>query len=570
MPRYRSETWFSGNDIDALMHRAWIRTEGFSKELFQGRPVIGIANSWSELTNCNAHLRIVAEAVKRGVWQAGGFPMEFPTISLGEMLMKPTAMLYRNLMAMDVEESIRAYPLDGVVMLGGCDKTVPAALMGAASTNIPALMLTGGPMLNGHWKGEEIGISDCWRVGEEMKIGRFTEEQAAEFESCLGRSAGHCQVMGTASTMACMTEALGMTLPGAAAIPAADSRRNQMAEAVGRQIVQLVNDDIKPSDILTREAFENAIRVLHALSGSTNAVIHLVAIAGRVGIELPLSLFDELSKTTPWLVNLRPAGRYMMEDFFYAGGVPALMQEMGDLLHQDALTVSGRTIKENIIDSTVNNRDVITSPSQPLGDAQGLVVLRGNLCPNGAILKQAAATPELLQHEGIAVVFEDFEDMHSRIDDPNLEINEHSVMVMKNGGPKGAPGMPEWGNLPLPSKLLQKGIRDLLRISDARMSGTSYGTVVLHVSPESGIGGPLAAVQNGDRIRLDTAGRKLDLLVDNRTIEARLAEWKPRAPRYTRGFGHMFVEQVLQAEEGCDFAFLQGQSDVERSAKAHG
>ena len=570
MARYRSETWFSGNDIDALMHRAWIRSEGFTKEVFQGRPVIGIANSWSELNNCNAHLRIVAEAVKRGVWQAGGFPMEFPTISLGEMLMKPTAMLYRNLMAMDVEESIRGYPLDGVVMLGGCDKTVPAALMGAASANVPALMLTGGPMLNGHWNGKEVGISDCWRIHDEMKVGRFSDEQVAEVESCLGRSSGHCQVMGTASTMACLTEALGMTLPGAAAIPAADSRRNQMAETVGRQIVQLVNDDIKPSDVLTPKAFENAIRVLHALSGSTNAVIHLIAIAGRVDIELPLSLFDELSKTTPWMVNLQPAGRYMMEDFFYAGGLPALMREMGDLLHQDVLTVSGRNVGENLGDAKIINSDVIASLAQPLGDAQGLVVLRGNLCPNGAILKQAAATPGLLQHEGVAVVFEDFEDMHARVDEPNLDIDENSVMVMKNGGPKGGPGMPEWGNLPLPTKLIERGVNDLVRISDARMSGTSYGTVVLHVSPESGVGGPLAAVRNGDRIHLDTAGRKLELLVEDREIQARLADWKPRPPRYGRGYGQMFLEHVLQAEEGCDFGFLKGQSDVERTAKAHG
>ena len=570
MGRYRSEDWFSGNDVNAMMHRAWIRTQGFTREVFQDRPVIGIANSWSELNNCNAHLRIVAEAVKRGVWQAGGFPLEFPTISLGEMLMKPTAMLYRNLMAMDVEESIRGYPIDGVVMLGGCDKTVPAALMGAASANVPALMLTGGPMLNGNWNGKDVGVSDCWGIHDQMKLGRFSEEQVAEAESCLGRSSGHCQVMGTASTMACMTEALGMTLPGAAAIPAADSRRNQAAEAAGRQIVQLVNDDIKPSDILTRPAFENAIRVLHALSGSTNAVIHLVAIAGRVGVDLPLSLFDELSRTTPWLLNLKPAGQYMMEDFFYAGGLPALMRELGDLLDTDLLTVSGGTVADNLVHARNVNPEVIASRDEPLGEAQGLVVLSGNLCPNGAVLKQAAATQELLQHEGSAVVFEDFEDLHARVDDPDLEIDERSIMVLKNAGPKGAPGMPEWGHLPLPKKLLERGVSDLVRISDARMSGTSYGTVVLHVSPESGVGGPLAAVRTGDRIRLDTTGRKLDLLVEENEIAHRLSEWQPRPPRYTRGYGQMFVEHVLGAEAGCDFDFLRGQSDVKVIAKTYG
>ncbi len=570
MGRYRSENWFARDDVNGFMHRAWIRSEGFTEEVFKGRPVIGIANSWSELNNCNSHLRTVAEAVKRGVWQAGGFPLEFPVISLGEALMKPTAMLYRNLMAMDVEENIRGYPLDGVVMLGGCDKTVPAPLMGAASANIPSLMVTGGPMLNGHWAGKEVGVSDCWRIHDELRAGRMTEEEVAEVESCLSRSSGHCQVMGTASTMACMTEALGMTLPGAAAIPAADSRRNQIAEAAGRQIVQLVNDDIKPSDILTRKAFENAIRVLHAISGSTNAVIHLIAIAGRVGVDLPLSLFDDLSESTPWLLNLKPAGQFMMEDFFYAGGLPALMKELGDLIHLDALTVSTKTVRENIAGARNVNQNVIAPGGEPLGESQGLVVLRGNLCPNGAILKRAAATPELLQHEGVAIVFENFEELHERIDDPDLEIDEHSVMVMKNGGPKGAPGMPEWGHLPLPKKLLERGVDDLVRISDARMSGTSYGTVILHVSPESAISGPLAAARTGDRIRLDTANRTLDLLVEEREIERRVEEWKPRAPRYERGYGQLFLRHVLQAEEGCDFDFLKGSSEVETSAQTYG
>lgn len=569
MGTYRSENWFARKDLDGFLHRAWMKTEGFSDELFRGRPVIGIGNSWSEFTNCNVHLRQVAEAVKRGVWQAGGFPLEFPTISLGEALMKPTAMLYRNLMAMDVEESIRGNPIDGVVLLAGCDKTVPAGLMGAASVNLPTLMITGGPMLNGHWRNQALGVTDCWRIQEEMRAGRMTDEELAEVESCVSRSSGHCMVMGTASTMACMVEALGMTLPGAAAIPAADSRRYQIAEAAGRRIVEMVKANVRPSDILTRQAFENAIRVLHAISGSTNAVIHLVAIAGRIGVELPLSIFDELARTTPWLVNLKPAGQFMMEDFFYAGGLPPVMKELGDLLHLDVRTVSGQTVRENVARARIVNDQVIARREAPLGADGGLVVLRGNICPNGAVLKKAAASSRLLQHEGRAVVFEDVGELQQRIDDPNLQIDENSVMVLKNAGPKGGPGMPEWGHLPIPRKLLARGVNDLARISDARMSGTAYGTVVLHVSPESAIGGPLAAVRTGDRIQLDVANRKLTLRVEDREIQRRLEQWRPRSPHYQRGYGQMFLNHVLQAEEGCDFDFLRGRSDAESVARTY-
>lgn len=567
---YRSENWFGRRDVDGFLHRAWVKTEGFTDEVFKNRPVIGISNSWSELTNCNAHLRLVAEAVKRGVWQAGGFPLEFPTMSLGEALMKPTAMLYRNLMSMDVEETIRANPIDGVVMLAGCDKTVPANLMGAASVNVPALMITGGPMLNGHWRNREVGVTDCWRINEELRAGRMSEEEVQEVESCVGRSSGHCMVMGTASTMACVVEALGMTLPGGAAIPAPDSRRYQMAEAAGRQIVELVKANIRPSDILTRKAFENAIRVLHAISGSTNAVIHLIALAGRIGVDLPLSIFDDLSRDTPWLVNLKPAGQFMMEDFYYAGGLPGMMNEIPDLLHLDAMTASARTVRDNIAGAEVVNREVIARRDGPLRADGGLVVLRGNICPNGAILKQAAATERLLQHEGPAVVFEDFEELHRRVDDPDLNIDENSVMVLKNAGPKGGPGMPEWGHLPIPKKLLTRGVSDLVRISDARMSGTAYGTAILHVSPESAVGGPFAAVRTGDRIELDVKNRRLTLKVEDREISRRLEGWRPRSSRYTRGYGQMFLNHVLQADQGCDFDFLRGRSEVETATQTYG
>ena len=560
----RSRTWFGRRDLDGFIHRSWLKTEGFSDILFDGRPVVGIANSWSEMTNCNAHLRQVADAVKRGVLSAGGFPLEFPTISLGEVLMKPTTMLFRNLMAMDVEECIRAYPMDSVVLLSGCDKTTPAMLMGAISADIPSIMLTGGPMLRGEWRGERLGSgTDAWRLWAERRAGNLTDEELSEAESCMHRSAGHCMVMGTASTMASVVEALGMTLPGNAAVPAPDSRRLRLAELTGRRAVEMaLAGGPRPSEILTAQAFDNAIRVLHAIGGSTNAVIHLMAFAGRLGLPLRLERFDELSRTTPFLVNLKPSGTYLMEDFYYAGGLPAVVNELLPLLHGDALTVNGKTIAENTAGARCYNRDVIRPLAEPLGAEGGLVVLFGNLCPDGAILKQSAASPHLLRHRGKAVVFSDHADLHRRIDDPNLPVDEHSVLVLQHAGPKGAPGMPEWGAAPIPRRLLERGVRDMVRISDARMSGTSYGTVVLHVAPESAVGGPLALVKDGDEIELDVPARTLTLRVPDEELARRRAAWRPRPPHFTRGYGHLFLEHVLQANEGADFDFLRGRTPV--------
>ena len=561
----RSSEWFDRRDLDGFLHRSWLKSTGVTNETFRGRPVIGICNSWSELVNCNVHLRGLAQAVKRGVLQAGGFPLEFPVMSLGESLMKPTTMLYRNLMAMDVEESIRAYPLDGVVLLTGCDKTNPASIMGAASANVPAIVVTGGPMLNGRWRGKELGsCSDCWHYNEELRAGRITEAEFEEIENAMSRSNGHCMTMGTASTMACVTEALGLTLPGAAAIPAVDSRRAQVAEAAGRQIVELVDGDLKPSDVLTRPAFENAIRVLHAISGSTNAILHLIAYAGRVGVDLPLDLFDDLCRSTPWLVDLKPAGRHLMEDFYYAGGLPAVMAQIADLLDLDALTVTGKTLGENLAEAPTEivDREVIRAADDPLDAGGSLVVLRGSLCPDGAVMKISAADPRLLRHEGPAVVFEDIHDLAGRVDDDGLDIDENSVMVLRNGGPVGAPGMPEWGHLPIPAKLLKRGVTDLLRISDARMSGTSYGAVVLHVAPESAVGGPMALVETGDRIRLDVEERRLDLLVEEQELARRREAWRPPERKDDRGYRRLYEDRVLQANEGCDFDFLRGRSPV--------
>jgi L-arabonate dehydrase len=559
----RSAEWFERRDLDGFLHRSWLKSSGVSDETFRGRPLIGICNSWSELVNCNVHLRGLAESVKRGVLQAGGFPLEFPVLSLGESLMKPTTMLYRNLMAMDVEESIRAYPLDGVVLLTGCDKTNPASIMGAASADIPSIVVTGGPMLNGRWRGLEIGsCSDCWHYHEELRAGRITEADWVEIENSMSRSNGHCMTMGTASTMACVTEALGLTLPGGAAIPAVDSRRRHLAEAAGRQIVALVDEGLTPSQILTREAFENAIRVLHAISGSTNAILHLIAYAGRVGVELPLQLFDDLAGSTPWLVDLKPAGRHLMEDFFYAGGVPAVMVQIADLLHTDAITVTGKTVADNIAGAEIVNTDVIRTREEPLGEVGSLVVLRGNLCPSGAVMKVSAADSALLHHEGRAIVFEDIHDLAARIDDPALPCDATSVLVLRNAGPVGAPGMPEWGHLPIPAKLLKQGVTDLLRISDARMSGTSYGAVVLHVAPESAVGGPLALVHDGDLIRLDVAQRSLELVVDEAELETRRTSWQPPAPTDERGYRRLHADHVLQADQGCDFDFLRGKTAV--------
>jgi dihydroxy-acid dehydratase len=560
----RSARWFGANDLAGFMHRASLHAEGISRAALEGRPIIGICNSWSELVNCNLHFRGLAEAAKRGVMQAGGLPLEFPTIGLGENLMKPTTMLYRNLMAMDVEESIRSYPLDGVVLLTGCDKTNPAAILGACSANVPAIVVTGGPMLNGHWRGKELGsCSDCWHYNEELRAGRISEDEFVEIENAMSRSNGHCMTMGTASTMACVTEALGLTLPGGAAIPAVDARRSQLAEAAGRQIVQLADRDLKPSDILTREAFENAIRALHAISGSTNAILHLIAYAGRLGVELPLALFDELCASTPWLVDLKPAGEHLMEDFYYAGGLPAVLEQIRDLLHLDALTVTGRTLGENLdsMPTEIIDTRVIRPRATPLDEGGSLVVLHGNLCPDGAVIKVSAADLRLLTHEGPALVFDGIHDLAARVDDPELDVDADTVMVLRGAGPVGAPGMPEWGHLPIPAKLLRQGVSDLVRISDARMSGTSYGAVVLHVAPESAIGGPLALVRTGDRIRLDVRARTLDLLVDAAELDRRRLEWTPPA-KDERGYRRLHQDHVLQANEGCDLDFLRGRSSV--------
>lgn len=554
----RSSQWFREPGYYGFARRAWLRSEGFPAGIFEGKPVIGICNSWSELNNCNAHLRQVAEAVKRGVWSAGGVALEFPTLSLGEMFLKPTSMLYRNLMAMDVEEAIRAHPLDGVVLLCGCDKTTPAQLMGAASADVPAILVPGGPMLAGQWRGRRLGSgTDGRKLYDDYRAGRISVEEWCEIEGCIARSAGHCTVMGTASTMTSLAEALGMTLPGCANIPAPDSRRLAAAEASGRRIVEMVWEDLRPSRILTPESFENAVTVNMALGGSTNAVIHLIAIAGRLGIDLPLAEFDRISRRTPLLANVKPSGEYLMEDFFYAGGLPALMKEVLPLLHGDCLTVTGKTVRDNIAAAECFDPDVIRPLSRPLHPEGGTVILYGNLAPDGAVLKQAAASPHLLRHRGPAYVFESYEQMRAEVDREDLPVGEHSVLVMKNCGPKGAPGMPEWGHVPIPKKLLERGVRDLVRISDARMSGTSFGTVVLHVAPESAVGGPLAAVRTGDEILLDVPARRLELCVPEEEIRRRLAAFTPPPPAYDRGYGKLFLEHVTQANLGCDFDFLR-------------
>ena len=554
----RSAEWFSGPEYYNFARRAWLRSEGFQHDVFEGKPVIGICNSWSELTNCNANLRQVAEAVKRGVWQAGGFPLEFPTISLGEMFMRPTSMLYRNLMAMDVEESIRANPLDGVVLLCGCDKTTPAQLMGAASADIPAIMVTSGPMLSGQWRDRKLGAgTDGRKLFDLFRTGRLSEEEWSEVEGCLARSTGHCTVMGTASTMASLAEAMGMTLPGCAAIPAPDSRRLAIAELSGRRIVEMVHADLKPSNIVTRESLENAITVHMALGGSTNAVVHLLAIAGRLGIALTLDDFDRISRRVPHLVNVKPSGEFLMEDFFEAGGVPAVMAEVLALLHPDCITANGQTVAENVSGAQCWNTKVIRSVQDPLSPEGGTAILYGNLAPDGAVLKPTAASPGLLQHRGRAVVFETHDQMREQIESEDLPVDRNSVLVMKNSGPKGAPGFPEWGQIPLPTKLLRQGIQDVVRVSDARMSGTSFGTVVLHVAPESAIGGPLACVQTGDEIILDTAGRRIDVNLVPGELERRTRSLVPPQPHYTRSYGSLFLQHIEQANLGCDFDFLK-------------
>lgn len=556
----RSQQWFGRQDRDGFAYRSWVKGKGVPHDQFDGRPVIGICNTFSELTPCNSHFRTLAEQVKIGVYEAGGFPLEFPVMSLGETLLRPTAMLYRNLASMDVEESIRGNPIDGVVLLMGCDKTTPSLLMGASSVNLPTIGVSGGPMLNGKWRGQELGSgTGVWSMSEQVRAGTLKLADFFEAESCMHRSHGHCMTMGTASTMASMVEALGIGLPGNAAYPAVDGRRNVIARNAGRRIVEMVHEDQKIGDVLTRQAFENAIRTLAAIGGSTNAVIHLIAIAGRLGVPLSVDDFDRLGSEMPCLVNLQPSGEHLMEDFCYAGGLPAVMKEIAPVLHLDARTANGRTVGENIADAQNVDPRVIKTVAQPFKANAGIAVLRGNLAPRGAVIKPSAATPALMQHTGRAVVFEDSDDFHRRIDDENLDVDETCILVLKNCGPKGYPGMAEVGNMPLPPKVLRKGITDMVRISDARMSGTAYGTVVLHTAPEAAAGGPLALVQNGDRITLDVAQRSLHLHVDEAELERRRAAWQPPTPPLQSGYWKLYIDHVLQADEGADLDFLRGQ-----------
>jgi dihydroxy-acid dehydratase len=556
----RSQHWFGGTSKDNFIHRSWMKSEGLPSDSFDGRPVIGICNTWSELTPCNQTFRELAQRVKHGVLQAGGFPVEFPVSSLGETLMRPTAMLYRNLASMDVEEALRAHPLDGVVLLAGCDKTTPATLMGAASVDLPTVVVSGGGMLNGNYRGQAIGSgTHVWKFSEAVNAGTMTLAQFMHAESAMSRSAGSCMTMGTASTMASLVEALGVALPSNAAIPAVDARRYELAQRTGRHIVDLVNRDVRLSQILTREAFENAIRVCGAIGGSTNAVIHLLAIAGRMGVPLTLDDWDRLGRNTPTIVNLMPSGKYLMEDFYYAGGLPVVMRRLLEAgkLHGDAMTVNGQTVAQNVGDAECFNDDVIRPLDSPLVEQGGLAVLRGNLAPNGAVIKPSAATASLLKHTGKAVVFEDIEHYKTRIEDPDLDIDANSVMVLKNCGPRGYPGMAEVGNMGLPAKLLKLGVTDMVRISDARMSGTAFGTVVLHVAPEAAAGGPLALVQDGDMIALDVAERKLQLLVSDEALAQRRAKWQA-PPEPASGYVRLYHRHVLQADQGADLDFLVG------------
>ena len=560
----RSREWFARQDKMGFYYRSWLRNRGLPDDQFDGRPVVGICNTWSELTPCNGHFRTIAEHVRHGILEAGGYPLEFPVLSLGETQMRPTAMLYRNLASMDVEEALRANPLDGVVLLMGCDKTTPALLMGAASVDLPAIGVSGGPMLSGHYRGQKIGSgTNTISMSEQLRAGEITLRQFHEAEGAMSRSAGSCMTMGTASTMASMVEALGIGLPTNAAIPAPDARRNQLARLAGRRIVEMVREDMRMSKILTRQAFENAIRTLAAIGGSTNAVVHLLAIAGRLGIPLTLEDFDRLASEVNCLVNLKPSGEHLMEDFYYAGGLPVVLRELVErgLLHGGAITANGRTLAENVAEAECWNRDVIHSYDAPFKPHAGIAILRGNLCPDGAVIKPSAASPHLLHHTGRAVVFESIEDLHHRINDEDLDIDESCVMVLKYCGPKGYPGMAEVGNMPLPPKLLRQGVRDMIRISDARMSGTAYGTVVLHVAPEAMAGGNLALVENGDMITLDVAARSLNLHVSDEVLAARRAAWMaPETPLAKRGYTKMYVEHVLQADKGVDLDFLVGNS----------
>ena len=565
----RSSNWFGRKGKDGFIYRAWMKNQGIPDYEFNNKPIIGICNTWSELTPCNAHFRELAESVKRGVSEAGGFPVEFPVMSLGETLIKPTAMLYRNLASMDVEESIRANPLDGVVLLCGCDKTTPSLVMGACSVNIPTIVVSGGPMLTGRHKGKSIGTSDVWRYHDDLRGNKILEEELISIEAAMCRSRGHCAVMGTASSMACMVEALGLSLPGNAAVPAADARRKVMAQLSGLRIVEMVKENLKPSDILIRKAFENAIMVNAAIGGSTNFVIHLLAIAGRIGVPLNLQDFDPLSANIPLLANLQPSGQYFMEDLFYAGGLPAVLQSLKDVLHGDCITVNGNTMKENFSKAECYNTDVITTMDKPFNDATGLAILHGNLCEEGAVIKPSAASAHLMQHTGKAIVFENIEEYKARIDDEDLNIDETNILVLKNVGPIGYPGMPEVGNMGLPKKLLEKGIHDMVRISDGRMSGTGFGTVVLHVSPEAATGNNFAVIRTGDVITLDVPNRTLHVDLTDDELERRKKEFIPAPPVTARGYVSLYVKHVQQAHLGADMDFLVGNSGSEVLRDSH-
>jgi dihydroxy-acid dehydratase len=571
MAKYRSSEWFGKKDKMGFIYRSWMKNQGFPEDMFDGRPVIGICNTWSELTPCNAHLRDLAESVKRGVYEAGGFPVEFPIMSLGETLLKPTAMLFRNLASMDAEESIRGNPIDGVVLLTGCDKTTPSTMMGAASVDLPTIVVPGGPMLNGKYQGKDIGSgTHVWKFTDDLKTEKMTYKEYSYAESCMSRSPGHCMTMGTASTMACMVESLGMCLSGAAAIPAVDSRKKVLAQLSGRRIVEMVKEDLRISKILTRKAFENAIKVNAAVGGSSNFIIHLTAIAGRIGVELNLEDFDTVGSKVPLLLNLMPSGKFLMEDFYYAGGLPVVINELKSVLHMDALTVTGKSHGDNVEGcETCYNPEVISPYKNPLIEEAGIVVLKGNLAINGAVIKPSAATPRLMKHKGRAVVFENIEDYHDRVDDPKLDIDETCVMVLKSVGPVGYPGMPEVGNMTLPKKLLDKGVTDMVRISDGRMSGTAYGTVILHVSPESAIGGNLAFVQNGDMIELDVSKKLIHLDVTEDELARRKANWKKPEYATERGYVNLYVKHVQQADKGADLDFLVGKSGSQVTRDSH-
>ena len=567
--KLRSQGWFGKTGKDGFIYRAWMKNQGIPDYEFRGKPVIGICNTWSELTPCNAHFRELAESVKRGISEAGGFPVEFPVMSLGETLIKPTAMLYRNLASMDVEESIRANPMDGVVLLCGCDKTTPSLVMGACSVNIPTLVVSGGPMLTGKYQGRDIGTSDVWRFNDAVRSGEMSQEELTVTEACMCRSRGHCAVMGTASTMACMVESLGLSLPGNAAIPAADSRRKVLAQMSGVRIVEMVKENLRMSDVLTREAFENAIITNAAIGGSTNFVIHLLAIAGRMDVPLELNDFDKLSSNIPFIANLQPSGKHFMEDLYYAGGLPSVLKELGNLLRNDCITVNGKTIKENYLSAECYNRDVIATVAKPFNPLSGVAILLGNLCENGAVIKPSAASPHLMKHKGKAVVFEDIDDYKKRIDSDDLDFDETAILVLKNVGPIGYPGMPEVGNMALPKRLLAKGIHDMVRISDGRMSGTGFGTVILHASPEAALGGNFAMVKTGDVISLDVAARSLKLEVSDAELQTRKQQWKPIHKKYDRGYVSLYQQHVEQAHLGADMNYLKGGSGSEVSRDSH-